>query len=121
MSYPSAKPWARLGFQRRVTERHEASAFAALYVRPDEPGRSGGSLLLHYRKEGRVVEEQVLAHTQALTRSDSPLLIEVIRDIDRFNSIATEWDWLVEKSGVDRLFLSHTWFRTWWEAFSKDE
>src|SRR5262249_33035495 len=63
----------------------------------------------------------VLAHTQTLTGSDSPPQIEVIRDMKRFNSIATEWDRLVDKSNVDRLFLSHTWFRTWWEAFSKDE
>ena len=121
MSYPSAKSWARLEFQGRVTERHEASAFAAVYVRLDEPGRSSGPLLLHYGKEGRVVEEQVLAHTQALTKTDSPFQIEVVRDIDRFNSIEAEWDSLVDRSGVDRLLLSHTWFRTWWEAFSKDE
>ena len=45
------------------------------------------------------------------------LQVEVIRDADRFNSLAPEWDGLVDEWGVDRLFLSHTWFRTWWEAF----
>jgi CelD/BcsL family acetyltransferase involved in cellulose biosynthesis len=62
-----------------------------------------------------VVEEQVLAHAQGLRCAD--LQVEVIHDVDRFASIASEWDRLVDAWGVDRLFLSHTWFRTWWEAF----
>jgi len=64
-----------------------------------------------------VVEEQVLSCTQALTTAG--LEIEVIRDIERFNSIASEWDRLVDEWALDRLFLSHTWFRTWWESFGK--
>ena len=62
-----------------------------------------------------MVEEQVLPRTQALT-APAPE-IEVIRDIQRFNSIASDWDELVDEWGLDRLFLSHTWFRTWWESF----
>jgi CelD/BcsL family acetyltransferase involved in cellulose biosynthesis len=69
-------------------------------------------------KEGRVVEEQVLARAPGLTAAS--LETEVIRDSERFNSIATEWDRLVEEWGIDRLFLSHAWFRTWWEAFGGD-
>jgi CelD/BcsL family acetyltransferase involved in cellulose biosynthesis len=64
-----------------------------------------------------VVEEQVLPRTQALTAAAPE--IEVIRDIQRFNSIASDWDELVDEWGLDRLFLSHTWFRTWWESFGK--
>jgi hypothetical protein len=30
-----------------------------------------------------------------------------------------EWDRLVERADSDRLFLSHTWLHTWWEAFGK--
>ena len=65
-----------------------------------------------------MVEEQVLPQTQALTAAAPE--IEVIRDIQRFNSIASDWDELVDEWGLDRLFLSHTWFRTWWESFGKD-
>ena len=62
-----------------------------------------------------MVEGQVLTHTQEVRTDD--LQVEVIRDPERFNSLAPEWDRLVDEWGVDRLFLSHTWFRTWWEAF----
>jgi CelD/BcsL family acetyltransferase involved in cellulose biosynthesis len=67
-----------------------------------------------------VVEEQVLTHSQKLAAAGCPYQIEVIRDSDRFNSISAEWDRLVDDWGVDRVFLSHTWFRTWWEAFGKN-
>jgi CelD/BcsL family acetyltransferase involved in cellulose biosynthesis len=81
-------------------------------------GGFGWVVLLRYWKEGRVVEEQVLARAPGLTPAAS-LETEVIRDADRFNSIATEWDRLAGEWAVDRLFLSHTWFRTWWEAFGE--
>src|SRR4029077_11593708 len=41
-------------------------------------------------------------------------------DLARFDSIATEWDGLVERSGAERLFVSHAWLRSWWEAFVGD-
>src|SRR6185436_1202155 len=50
----------------------------------------------------------------------TPLDVEVIRDLDGFNSIAAEWDNLADRWAVDRVFLSHAWFRTWWEAFGMD-
>jgi CelD/BcsL family acetyltransferase involved in cellulose biosynthesis len=65
-----------------------------------------------------LVEEQVLAQTQDLTNANFP--IEVVRDLNRFNALAPEWDRLVERWGVDRVFLSHSWFRTWWESFGAD-
>ena len=62
-----------------------------------------------------MVEEQVLAHTQVL--KSAHLQVEVVQDLNRFNAIAPECDRLVDRSGVDRVFVSHAWFRTWWEAF----
>jgi CelD/BcsL family acetyltransferase involved in cellulose biosynthesis len=62
-----------------------------------------------------LVEQQVLAQTQALKNAN--LLVEVVRDLHRFNALAPEWDRLVGRWGIDRLFLSHSWFRTWWESF----
>jgi CelD/BcsL family acetyltransferase involved in cellulose biosynthesis len=66
-----------------------------------------------------VVEEQVF--TQAQQTGQDDLQIDVIDDLERFNSIATEWDRLVDRSGVERLFLSHAWLRTWWEAFGANK
>jgi hypothetical protein len=73
-----------------------------------------------------VVEGQVLTHTQALigdeeAASSSPYQVEVVRDVEKFLSLDHEWDQLVDRCGSDRLFLSHTWFRTWWEAFGSDK
>lgn len=62
-----------------------------------------------------MVEEQVLARTQAIARNE--FQVEVVGDIDRFNSLAGDWDDLVNRCRVDRVFLSHAWFRTWWESF----
>ena len=62
-----------------------------------------------------MVEEQVLTHTQEVAEQD--LQVEVITDLDRFIGIAEEWDHLVDRSGMERLFVSHAWLRTWWEAF----
>jgi len=50
--------------------------------------------------------------------ASADLQLEVIDDLARFNEIAREWDELVDRSGLERLFLSHAWLRTWWEAFS---
>jgi CelD/BcsL family acetyltransferase involved in cellulose biosynthesis len=62
-----------------------------------------------------LVEEQVLARTQAIARPE--FQVEVVSDIDRFNSLAADWDELVNRCRVDRVFLSHAWFRSWWESF----
>jgi hypothetical protein len=95
--------------------QRETARIVAIHIRSDELGRRCGPVLLRHRKEGCLVEEQVLTQTQALTRTG--FLVEVVRDVDRFNALAPEWDGLVERWGIDRLFLSHTWFRTWWESF----
>jgi CelD/BcsL family acetyltransferase involved in cellulose biosynthesis len=65
-----------------------------------------------------VVEEQVLAHSPKVSGAGAE--VEVIRSPDRFNAIGPEWDRLVDSCGIDRMFVSHTWFRTWWECFGAD-
>ena len=64
-----------------------------------------------------MVEEQVLAHTQEVALEG--LQIEVIRNLDAFYALAPEWTRLAERWAVDPVFLSHTWFRTWWESFGR--
>jgi CelD/BcsL family acetyltransferase involved in cellulose biosynthesis len=66
-----------------------------------------------------VVEEQVVAHPPAVNAAGTE--VEVIRTFDRFLALGCEWDRLVEQCAIDRLFLSHTWFRTWWEAFGENK
>jgi CelD/BcsL family acetyltransferase involved in cellulose biosynthesis len=67
-----------------------------------------------------MVEEQILTQAAQLDAKRRDLRIEVIRDLDRFNSMATEWDRLVDRSPVERVFLSHAWLSTWWETFAAD-
>ena len=50
--------------------------------------------------------------------ASADLQVEVIDNLGRFNQIAREWDGLVDRSGLERLFLSHAWLQTWWEAFA---
>jgi CelD/BcsL family acetyltransferase involved in cellulose biosynthesis len=67
-----------------------------------------------------VVEEQILAQTQALRQgTDSTFQVEIVRDIQRLERLESEWDQLVDDCQADRVFLSHTWFRTWWESFGR--
>ena len=65
-----------------------------------------------------MVEEQVLTHTQELTQAD--FRVGVVRDLGGLIDLAPEWDSLVERCGVDHVFLTSIWFRTWWEAFGAD-
>ena len=62
-----------------------------------------------------MLEEKLLIHTRKV--EPATLEVEVINDLERFNAIAAEWDELVDRSGFERLFVSHAWLRTWWEAF----
>jgi len=66
-----------------------------------------------------VVEEQMLPQTQALGQATLGLQVEIVRDIERFNCLADEWDRLVHGCLADSVFMSHTWFRTWWESFGR--
>jgi CelD/BcsL family acetyltransferase involved in cellulose biosynthesis len=62
-----------------------------------------------------VVEEQVLTHTQTLGRHK--FQTEVVRDLQGFLALAPEWNRLADQWAVDPMFLSHTWFQSWWESF----
>ena len=66
-----------------------------------------------------MVEEQALTHTQEV--AEQGLQIEAITDLSGFNAIAEEWDGLVDRSGIERLFASHAWLLTWWEAFGGNQ
>src|SRR5215831_6624946 len=113
---PSLNPFYCL---KRAGALHETAAFFAVHVRSDELGGFSRLLLLRYRKEGCVVEEQVLTHTQEV--AEEGLQIEAITDLSGFNTIAEEWDGLIDRSGIERLFVSHAWLRTWWEAFGGNQ
>jgi CelD/BcsL family acetyltransferase involved in cellulose biosynthesis len=56
---------------------------------------------------------------QATRASIEPLAVRLISSLDEFIAIGVEWDNLVERSGVDPVFLSHAWLRTWWECFGE--
>jgi CelD/BcsL family acetyltransferase involved in cellulose biosynthesis len=64
-----------------------------------------------------MVEEQVLTRSQTLSRAG--LEVEIISDANRLNAIGAEWDKLVERAGMESLFVSHAWMHTWWEAFGR--
>jgi CelD/BcsL family acetyltransferase involved in cellulose biosynthesis len=65
------------------------------------------------------VEEQVLTHTPEV--AEQSLQIETITDLSRFTAVGEGWDRLVDLSGIERLFVSHAWLHTWWEAFGRDQ
>jgi len=62
-----------------------------------------------------LVEAQICAQTQDL--DPATFAVKIVSDADEFNSIGSQWDSLVCRAGVAHPFLSHTWLRTWWEAF----
>ncbi len=45
--------------------------------------------------------------------------ISAVSEIEKFIALESEWDELLEKSGFDSAFLSHGWFRCFWEAHGK--
>jgi CelD/BcsL family acetyltransferase involved in cellulose biosynthesis len=65
-----------------------------------------------------LVETQVCTQTEQAP--DAELQVELVHDPRQFRSMAQEWDRLVERADAERLFLSHTWLTTWWEAFGKN-
>ncbi len=42
---------------------------------------------------------------------------EVVRDPETFDSLEHEWNEAVARAQTSHPFLSHEWFRTWWECF----
>lgn len=49
-------------------------------------------------------------------RAAAPSL-EVVTGFDRFLRLEEEWNDAVERAAVPHPFLTHEWFRTWWECF----
>ncbi|MBI5874091.1 MAG: GNAT family N-acetyltransferase [Candidatus Omnitrophica bacterium] len=43
--------------------------------------------------------------------------IEVIKDIDKFQKMRSEWNALLEASGVHNPFLRHEWLTAWWKGY----
>jgi CelD/BcsL family acetyltransferase involved in cellulose biosynthesis len=44
--------------------------------------------------------------------------VDRINDFDRFLGLAEEWNSFLYNSGKDCVFLTHEWFRSWWEYLS---
>ena len=62
-----------------------------------------------------MVEAQICTQTPDL--APATFQVKVISDADEFNAMGPQWDSLVSRAGISHPFLSHTWLRTWWEAF----
>ena len=45
------------------------------------------------------------------------LTTRVIESLTEWEDIASEWESLLRRSTVDRVFLTHEWLTAWWEAF----
>jgi CelD/BcsL family acetyltransferase involved in cellulose biosynthesis len=94
---------------------HETTGVFSVCICVDELGGRRRTLLFRYRKERHLVETQVCTQTQELNAAN--LQVKVISDENEFNSIGSQWHNLICRAGITHPFLSHTWFRTWWEAF----
>lgn len=42
-------------------------------------------------------------------------MIEIVRNINEFESLESDWNSLLEKSGLGNIFLSFDWLFTWWK------
>jgi CelD/BcsL family acetyltransferase involved in cellulose biosynthesis len=49
--------------------------------------------------------------------SDFAISVEAVTDYDSFLRLAPEWNRLIGEAGIDHPFLSHDWFRSWWDSF----
>ncbi len=45
------------------------------------------------------------------------LTVQIIDDFQEFLSLESEWSSLLAQSSTNSVFLTHEWFRCWWEAF----
>lgn len=44
-------------------------------------------------------------------------IVQIIDDLQEFRSLEPEWSSLLARSNTNSVFLTHEWFRCWWEAF----
>ncbi len=43
--------------------------------------------------------------------------LKIITTFDEFQELHHDWNNLLEQSGNDKVFLTHEWFTSWWQAF----
>jgi len=74
------------------------------------------------RRLPRKIEAQLghlVQQAPAATRTGE-CAIDVVTDYGRFLSLQREWSELLHATETDNVFLTHEWFRCWWEAFGAD-
>src|SRR5262245_11640606 len=98
---------------------HEATFLFLVLVCIDELCGRGRSVPLPHWEERSVVERQLYASAPEISVAN--LTVRCIENLDEFIAIEREWQTLVDHSGVDPVFLSHAWLRTWWECFGPNE
>jgi CelD/BcsL family acetyltransferase involved in cellulose biosynthesis len=54
---------------------------------------------------------------RSIWNAERPAAVEVVSSFDRFVELEIEWNDAVDRAGVTHPFLTHEWFRTWWECF----
>ncbi len=47
--------------------------------------------------------------------------LEVISDFDQFLSCRSDWNALLERSGIQNPFLRHAWLSAWWKGYGQDK
>ena len=55
------------------------------------------------------------------TIASSVINVERVVTLQSFLDLESEWADLLVRSETDRVFLTHQWFRCWWEAFGLDQ
>jgi CelD/BcsL family acetyltransferase involved in cellulose biosynthesis len=105
---------------RNNVRLHETSIVIALFLRLDELGGCRRLLLLYFRKERRLAQQQVCALPQKIAAA-SGLSVQVISSPEAFAQCRSAWDRLIAESGVPHPFVSHAWLSAWWESFGQDK
>ena len=47
--------------------------------------------------------------------------IEIVTEFNEFVKLRQTWNATLDKSGNDKVYLTHEWFTSWWPAFGKDK
>lgn len=48
---------------------------------------------------------------------NTALTLKVVSTFKEFQALKTDWNGLLEQTGVDRVYMTHEWFTAWWRAF----
>ena len=49
------------------------------------------------------------------------MITEEVKDFNEFLNLEEDWNRLLKKSSFNTVFLSHEWFKCWWQAYGKDK